>query len=356
LSYDVRKHPAVFCHFLQAAEKRFFEDLLNFYSLAYVLSLKREPMKAVSEKVESIEKREAAWPELILEEWKETYTTLHLWSQIVGKVKLEFAPFINHWWNVTFLPSASGLTTGIIPYGDRSFEMEFDFISHQLNIKTNEGKRASVPLKSGTIADFYGEIKEKLKSLGIEIHIWPVPVEIDDRLPFDQDYRSGTYNASYANRFWQVMVQASKAMTAFRSGFTGKASPVHFFWGSMDFAVTLFSGKSAPEHPGAPNVGRKVMVEAYNAELASFGFWGGKGLGEAAFYAYTYPEPGHYRHSRIKPKEAYYNEAFREFILPYAVVRQAAFPEKMIMDFYQGAFDATGWRKEDVNYDLLVGN
>jgi hypothetical protein len=301
--------------------------------------------------------QENTWTDLPLEQWEETYNALHLWSQIIGKIKLELTPFTNHWWNITFFLSATGLTTGIVPCKNKFFEIDFNFISHQLNIRTDDGKILSIELRSGTVSEFYHEVKEKLNALGIEIHIWTTPVEIDDRLPFDQDYRQRKYDPEYANRFWKCLLQANKIMKIFRSGFTGKASPVHFFWGSMDLAVTFFSGKSAPEHPGAPNVGRKVMVESYNSELASFGFWGGKGLGEAAFYSYAYPEPENYKNFRIASEEAYYNDTFREFILPYSAVINAEFPEKLILEFYRSTFQATeelsGWNRSLYKKDYI---
>src|SRR6185437_5702502 len=224
------------------------------------------------------------WPELNLKEWESTYDAIHLWMQIVGKIKLEFTPYINHWWNVTFLLSATGLTTGIIPAKYNCFEIEFDFVSHWLAVRRDDGRSRFIEFQNGNVADFYFELKDILTSLGIDTHIWTVPVEIEDRLPFDKDYRFRKYDTIYANKFWKALVQVGTIMNIFRSGFTGKCSPVHFFWGVMDMAVTFFSGKPAPEHLGVPNVGREVMVKSYNSELASFGFWGGKGLGEAAFY------------------------------------------------------------------------
>ncbi|MBX9851893.1 MAG: hypothetical protein K2X86_09055 [Cytophagaceae bacterium] len=286
------------------------------------------------------ETKENTWPELTLQEWEETYSIVHLWMQVIGKIKLQFAEFTNHWWNITFSLTATGITSGIIPYGSKSFEMEFNFISHELIIKTDDGRTETIKLQSGTVAAFYLEIKEKLQSLGIEINIWTVPVEIDDRLPLDQDHRWRNYNPTHIHHYWKILLQTSKVMKIFRSGFTGKASPVHFFWGSFDIAVTFFSGRPAPEHAGAPNVGKKVMRESYNAELASFGFWGGKGVGEAAFYAYAYPEPDNYKNFAIEPAEANYNETFREFILPYAAIINHKYPEDKILDFYRSAFKA----------------
>ena len=294
-------------------------------------------MKGTLNKPATIIKKDV-WPELPLNQWEETYSTVHLWTQVIGKIKLEFSEFINHWWNVTFFPTTSGLSTGIIPYKNTTFEMEFNFLNHHLVIKMDNGKKELIKLQSGTISEFYEEVKEKLKTLGIKIHIWTVPVEIDDRLPFDKDHRPRVYDPEFAQRYWKALVQVNKVMKLFRSGFTGKASPVQFFWGSLDIAVTFFSGKPAPEHPGAPNIGRKVMVESYNSELASFGFWAGKGIGEAAFYAYAYPEPENYKDFTIEPSAAYYNDTFREFILPYSAVKNSDYPEREILDFYRSAF------------------
>lgn len=288
----------------------------------------------------TVSERKVVLPSLPIQEWEGTYKTIQLWSEIIGKIKLEFCPFVNHWWNITFYPTASGLTTGVIPYVDRFFQIDFDFITHQLVIKTDSGNSAVIRLSSGTIADFYAEVKEKLNSLDIGIHIWTVPVEIEDRTPFDKDNRVRNYDPEYAHRYWKALLEVHNIMAIFRSGFTGKASPVHFFWGSVDLAVTFFSGRPAPEHPGVPTVGREVMVEAYNAELASFGFWGGVGTDDAAFYAYAYPEPNGYHAYTIMPQEAYYNERFGEFILPYESVRTSPNPIDKVLSFYRSAFAA----------------
>lgn len=282
--------------------------------------------------------QETTWPDLLLAEWEDTYNSLQLMMQMVGKIKLEYTSPVNHWWNATFYPCSSGLTTGLIPYKNISFEMEFDFASHLLKIKCSDGRKKKISLAPVSIAEFYAELKETMQSLSIDIHIWPVPVEIDDRLPFDQDLRSRKYDPDYVHRFWNCLLQVNKIMNRFRTGFEGKASPVHFFWGSLDLALTFFSGRPAPEHPGGPNVSRKVMIEAYKSELASFGFWGGKGLGEAAFYAYAYPEPAGFKGRKILPPEAYYNETFGEFILPYSAVQKSLNPEQMVFDFYRNTF------------------
>ena len=297
------------------------------------------------------ETRQNVWPDLFLPEWEETYSTVHLWTQIIGKIKLQFAEFTNHWWNITFSVTATGFTTGVIPYGSKSFEIDFNFISHELIMRLDDGRTESIKLQEGTVAQFYAEVKEKLKSLGIEIHIWTVPVEIDERLPFEQDNRMRKYDQEYMHRYWTILLHADKVMKIFRSGFTGKASPVHFFWGAFDIAVTFFSGRPAPEHPGVPNVGKKVMTESYNAELASFGFWGGKGMGDAAFYAYAYPEPENYKNFAIEPKEEKYNDTFREFILPYADIKNFEYPEDKILEFYRSAFKAA---EELSNWDRTL--
>jgi hypothetical protein len=297
-------------------------------------------MKAELGKVGALEIVEDVWPDLPLSEWEETYSTIHLWMQIVGKIKLQLVEFVNHWWNITLSLSASGITTGLIPYHDNFFELEFNFITHQLTIKTSDGRSDYIELRPGTIAGFYFELKEKLSRLGIDVAIWTVPVEIVDRLPFDKDFRKRNYDMVYANTFWRCLLQVGRVMRIFRSGFTGKSSPVHLFWGSLDLAVTFFSGRAAPEHPGVPNVGKQVMVESYNSELASFGFWGGKGVGNAAFYAYAYPLYDKYDQFAIEPADAYYNSAFGDFILPYSSVRNAEYPEDLIIQFFRSAFKA----------------
>jgi hypothetical protein len=290
----------------------------------------------------------AIWPELSLTEWEGTYTILHLWSQIIGKIKLQFVPYTNHWWNITFTLSSSGLTTGIIPFNSGCFEVEFDLLTHELIIKLSDGRKTSIPLKSGTVAGFYSELKDRLQNLGIEMKIWPVPVEMEDRTPFNEDNRFREYVPEHATRFWLCLIQVNRVMQIFRSGFSGKSSPIHFFWGSLDLALTFFSGKPAPDHSGIPTVGKEVMVKAYNAELASFGFWGGKGLGEAAFYAYSYPEPENYSNWKIEPEGAYYDKNFREFIFPYSRLRAAKSPDKALLNFYTSAFLAA---KDVCNWD-----
>lgn len=290
------------------------------------------------------------WPSLPLTEWQSSCELLHLLSQIVGKIKLQLVPFRNHWWNITFLPSVNGFTTGIIPYKDDCFEMEFDFIDHQIILKTDDGQKDSIELKSGTVHAYYAEIIRKLQNLGIFMKVWPVPVEMETRVPFDKDDVYREYHREEVDKFRKIITKVSLIMEEFRCGFKGKASPVHFFWGAFDMAVTFFSGKSAPEHPGVPNVGRKVMAEAYNAELASFGFWPGMGFGEPAFYSYSYPEPSGYSSFPIKTPEAYYHPVLKEFILPYTQIIRHENTENLIMDFFLNSYKAaeqTGqWSKK----------
>ncbi len=231
------------------------------------------------------------WPELQLEAWQDTCSTLHMWTQIVGKIRLKLAPMINHWWQVAFYLTSRGLTTSPMPFNSIYCQIDFDFINHEIRITTNNGDSRSIKLQSRTVADFYSSTMEALSSLGIEAPIWTTPVEVPDRTPFEQDTTHQSYDPEYAHRHWRVLLQADRIMKEFRSRFIGKVSPVHFFWGAFDMAVTRFSGRKAPDHPGVPNVGRSVMVEAYSHEVSSCGFWPGTGLGEPAFYAYAYPEP-----------------------------------------------------------------
>jgi hypothetical protein len=284
-----------------------------------------------------ISERENPWPPLVLDEWIKTYKTLHLWMQIVGKIKLSFSPKLNHWWHITFTPTAEGLTTGLIPYHNSYFQIDFDFIDHKLYMKTNDGKFDSLDLYSRSVADFYIETKEKLRHLGIEINIWTTPVEMEERIPFERDFTHKTYDKKYVETFHEILLCADHVMKVFRSEFTGKSSPVHFFWGAMDLAVTFFSGKHAPVHPGVPNVSKEVMVEAYSKELSSYGFWPGLGLGEAAFYAYAYPQPDKFNTAKM-PEGAYYNETLGEFILPYEKVRASESPKEMILSFFKAVF------------------
>jgi hypothetical protein len=282
------------------------------------------------------------WPKLPLNEWQETLTTLHMWTQIVGKIRLMQSPLINHWWQVVLYVTARGLTTSAMPYEQRTFEIEFDFIDHQLVVRTSDGAIRSFPLRSRSVADFYRELMETLHSLGIDVKIWTTPVEVMERIPFEEDNQHASYDADYASRCWRIMVQTDRILKRFRSGFIGKCSPVHFFWGAFDMAVTRFSGRVAPQHPGGvPALADFVVREAYSHEVSSCGFWpGGGAVPEPAFYAYAYPEPAGFKEAVMSPKEAFYSAEMSEFILPYDVVRRAAKPEEMLLAFLQSTYYA----------------
>jgi hypothetical protein len=280
------------------------------------------------------------WPELPWEVWQETCTTLHRWVQIVGKIRLTLAPMLNHWWQVTFYVTPRGFTTSAIPYQSRIVQIDFDFLTHLMNIQTDHGEICSIALKPRTVADFYKETMEALNSLGLKASIWTTPVEVEDRTPFEQDNHHSTYDPEYAQRCWRVMVQVDRVMKQFRSDFIGKASPVHFFWGAFDQAVTRFSGRRAPKHPKVPNLAQFVAVEAYSHEVSSCGFWPGAGLGAPAFYAYAYPEPEGFKDYSVFPEEAYYHPDLHEFILPYEAVRTASAPDEKLFSFFQSTYEA----------------
>ncbi len=281
------------------------------------------------------------WPSLSFTEWRETCATLHMWTQIIGKIRLAQAPLINHWWQVPLYVTSRGLTTSPIPYGERAFEIGFDFIDHRLTIATGDGAAEAIALRPQSVADFYGEVMQRLHALGLDIRVWTTPVEIADPVPFEQDRTHAAYDPDYANRFWRVLLQADRVFTAFRARFIGKVSPVHFFWGSFDLAVTRFSGRRAPPHPGAPNIADKVTREAYSHEVSSCGFWpGGPGMEQPIFYSYAYPQPAGFAEAAVRPTEASYNRDFGEFVLPYDAVRQAAAPDDALLDFLQSTYEA----------------
>ena len=281
------------------------------------------------------------WPALPLAEWKDTYSTLHMWTQIVGKIRLALTPLVNHWWNVPLYVAPRGLSTSAIPYNDRFFQITFDFISHLLLIETTDSSTKTIALRSRSVAEFYQEMLAALKSLGMPVTIWTTPVEVADRTPFEKDQKHSTYDPEYAQRVWRILAQTSRVLTEFRSRFIGKVSPVHFFWGAFDLAVTRFSGRTAPSHPGVPNCGLFVMVEAYSHEVSSCGFWPGGGLiDEPAFYAYAYPEPQGFKEYPIQPPEAFYHREISEFLLPYDVVRSAKSPDEVLLSFLQSTYEA----------------
>lgn len=283
------------------------------------------------------------WPELHYDQWKDTLDTVHLWTQIVGKIRLRLEPFVNHWWNVTLYVTPHGLTTSMMPYGDgRSFSIDFDFTKHQLAVADCDGRREAFALEAMTVAAFYRKLMERLAVLDIRVRIHGKPNEVPDAIPFARDEVHGTYDAAYVERFWRVLLQVDRLCKAFRAGFMGKASPVHFFWGSFDLAVTLFSGRAAPVHPGGfPNMPDSATREAYSREECSVGFWpGGYGL-DASFYGYAYPEPNGLAQAAIRPESAAWNAQLREFVLPYAAVREAQDRDAAVLDFFRSVYDAT---------------
>jgi len=297
----------------------------------------------------------SAWPTLRVTDWAETRDTLHMWTQIVGKIRLRHAPLVNHWWQVALYVSPRGLTTSAIPYPSGMFDLEFDFVDHQLVLRTSQGETRKVALRSRPVAEFYAETMGVLAGLGIEAGIQARPNEVDPSIPFAQDREHASYDGESAHLFWRQLIQADRVMNRFRSHFVGKVSPVHFFWGAMDLACTRFSGRTAPRHPGgAPNCGDWVMVEGYSRELSSCGFWPGGGE-EGAFYAYAYPEPGGFAASPVGPAEAYYGVDNGQFLLPYEAVRTAADPDQTLLTFFQTTYDAAaeggGWDRHTLEDD-----
>lgn len=281
-----------------------------------------------------------AWSSLPLEAWQETYATLHMWTQVVGKIRLALSPLINHWWGATLYVTARGLTTSPMPYGTRTVQIDFDFLAHELQIEASDGSRRQIALEPRTVADFYQETMAALHSLDLDVKIWPVPVEVPNPIPFDQDETHCAYDPEQAQRFWRILVQTERVFTDFRAQFLGKVSPAHFFWGSFDLAVTRFSGRGAPSHPGSPGVADRVTREAYSHEVSSAGFWPGAGLGYPAFYSYAYPTPEGFANVPIQPAEAFFSKDFGEFLLPYDAVRAAPSPDEMLMAFLQSTYDA----------------
>ena len=280
------------------------------------------------------------WPALPVAAWEDTRDTLHLWSQIVGKVRLALEPWVNHSWHVPLYVNARGLTTSLMPQGDRGIEIQFDFGRHRLEIRTTDGAERHVRLEPRSVADFYTETLAKLAEVDVWVEMLPRPVEIPVAIPFPEDETHASYDAEYAHRFWQSLVQAHRVLTEFRSRFIGKVSPVHFFWGAFDLAVTRFSGRDAPRHPGgAPNCADWVMVDAYSQEVSSCGYWPGVAP-EGVFYAYAYPEPAGFRDWPVEPEEAAYEPGLGEFVLPYEVVRTAENPDTTLLSFLQTTYEA----------------
>jgi Family of unknown function (DUF5996) len=295
-----------------------------------------------------------AWPSLPLEAWRETSETLHLWMQIVGKIRLSRTPWVNHGWNVTLYVTARGLTTSPIAYETRTFQLDFDFIDHELRIQSSDGRAGTVPLRPQSVASFYRELWQQLGRLDLNIRIHPMPNEVADPIRFDRDEQHRSYDPVYANRFWRVLVQADRVFQRFRARFIGKCSPIHFFWGAPDLAVTRFSGRPAPEHPGGiPHLPDAVTREAYSEEVSSCGFWAGGGpIPYPVFYSYAYPEPQGFADYPVKPAAAFYSRDLHEFLLPYDAVRAAGSPEDALLEFLQATYEAAanlaGWNRKSL--------
>ena len=282
-----------------------------------------------------------AWPSLPLEAWSETYATLHRWTQIVGKIRLAQSSWVNHSWHVTLYVTATGLTTSAIPHGNRTFQIDFDFVKHCLAVISSDGSSGGFALEPQSVATFYARLMQELAKLGLHVKIHPKPNEVADAIPFNDDETHCTYEREYANRFWRILVQAERVFNEFRARFIGKCSPVHFFWGAPDLAVTRFSGRRAPTHPGGvPNLPDWVAREAYSHEVSSCGFWpGGGAIPYPAFYAYAYPEPAGFAAAPVKPDAAFYSHDLREFILPYDAVRQSNSPDATLLEFLQSTYE-----------------
>ncbi|MEM9592195.1 MAG: DUF5996 family protein [Pseudomonadota bacterium] len=300
------------------------------------------------------------WPDLPYAAWRDTVSTLHLWTQIAGKIRLVQTPWLNHSWHCTLYVTPRGLTTSEIPYGNRSFELTFDFIRHVLIISSDDGATKEIELRPRSVADFYAAVMAALTELGLPVRIHQVPNEIPDAVRFSEDETHASYNPDYAERHWRALVQIDRVFKLFRTGFLGKSSPVHFFWGSFDMAVTRFSGRTAPLHPGGvPNLPDAVAQEAYSHEVSSAGFWpGSAGVEYAAFYAYAYPEPEGYAKAPVKPAEAFYDDTLKEFVLPYEAVRTAADPDQALLDFlittYEAAANGAKWDRAALDCPLGV--
>ena len=283
-----------------------------------------------------------AWPDLPLDAWRDTYATLHMWMQIVGKIRLAQTPWVNHSWHVTLYPTATGLSTSLIPYESRSFQIDFDFLNHQLRVESTDGRKGAFPLEPQSVATFYKRLMKEIGKLDLRVQIHERPNEVAEAIRFSEDEMHASYDPDYAARFWRILLHTSRVFTEFRARFIGKCSPVHFFWGGPDLAVTRFSGRPAPVHPGGiPNLPDWVTREAYSHEVSSCGFWPGGGpIKYAAFYSYAYPEPAGFADAPVKPQAAFYSSDLREFILPYDAVRRSDSPDETLLEFLQTTYEA----------------
>jgi uncharacterized protein DUF5996 len=289
------------------------------------------------------------WPEPP-SDWEDTRATFHLWTQVIGKIRLAQTPFTSHWWNTPLYVTARGLTTSLIPHGvGRGFQIDFDLLDHQLLIATADGARRSHPLRPESVAVFYRSVMGLLGDLGLPVEIWPMPVEIADAIPFDQDDEHASYDAEQVERFWRTLVESQRVLEVFRSRYLGKTSPVHLFWGALDLATSRYSGRESPPHPGgAPNCGPQVMHEAYSREVSSAGYWPGP-TGRGCYYSYVYPEPPGFRAAVVEPNDATYQADLGEFTLPYDAVRNSANPDGALLDFLQSTYvaaaDHASWNR-----------
>lgn len=303
------------------------------------------------------ESKAAIWPELPYEQWSDTCATLQLWTQIVGKIRLALTPWVNHSWHVALYVTARGLSTSPIPYGARAFEIEFNFREHTLDISTDDRGDRRLPLRRGSVADFFNTLMATLDELGISVAINELPCEIEGAIPFTGDHLHASYDADYVHRFWRALLQVDRVLKLFRTGYIGKCSPVHFFWGSFDLAVTRFSGRRAPMFTGkAPGISARIMQEAYSHEVSSAGFWpGGNGVG-ASFYSYAYPEPAGYKDAIVQPSDARYDQNLGEFLLAYEAVRTAADPDATLLAFlgttYEAAATYGNWDRDALEVPL----
>jgi hypothetical protein len=296
------------------------------------------------------------WPELTQSAWGDTCATLHMWLQVVGKVRMALVPAINHCWNVTLYPTVRGLTTVPMPYGNRMLQIDFDFLEHMLVAATSDGESRIVPLRQMTVAEFYRRLMDALESLGTPVRIWPTPCEVEQPIRFDEDETHQAYDSEYAQRFWRVLLQAERVITVFRARFIGKVSPIHLFWGALDMACTRFSGRTAPEHASMPGLPDRVTRDAYSHEVSSCGFWPGAAgppgapCIDAFFYSYAYPEPPGYAEYAIAPAVAGYDKNFGEFVLPYEAMRRCADPDAALLEFLQSTYEAAAncakWDRE----------